>query len=81
MRQLLEVLKDVQCCHVAIAMIFMLLCRFTPEKLLRKCYVAAATFSQFVLLDVTLITKLLKYGKILMLCYVAKDYEDLKTDN
>ena len=43
-------------------------------------YVAAATFSPLLLLDVTLIVKLLKNGKFLKFCYLAEDSEDLKPD-
>jgi hypothetical protein len=48
-----------------------------------KHYVVVAIFSELLLLDVTLITKLLKNGKLLKLCYVVKDSkysEDLKLD-
>ena len=65
---------------VDVALIFLLLCWFTPEKLLRRRYVAVVTFSHFMLLDVTLITKLLKNGKLLKLCYLAEDSKDLKPD-
>ena len=65
---------------VVVAMIFLLLYGSTPEKILRRRYVAVATFSQFVLLDVTLIIQLLKNGKLLKLCYFAEDFEDIKSD-
>ena len=37
-------------------------------------------FSLLLLLDVTLIIKLLKNGKLLKFCYLDEDYEDLKPD-
>ena len=37
-------------------------------------------FSRFVLLDVTLIIKLLKNGNLIKFCYLAEDSEDLKPD-
>ena len=37
-------------------------------------------FSLLLLLDVTLIIKLLKNDKLLKFCYLAKDSEDLKPD-
>lgn len=66
--------------NVIAAMIFLLLCLFTLEKLLGRRYVDVATFSWFKLLNVTLITKLLKNGKILKLYYVDEDSEDLRPD-
>ena len=67
--------------NIDAVMTFLLMYRFTPEKLLRRHYVAAVMFSQFMLLDVTLFTKLLKNDKLLKLCYVVEDFEDLKSDD
>ncbi|CAL5202350.1 unnamed protein product [Lathyrus oleraceus] len=78
MRLQLEVLKDV---NIDVAMFFLFLCYFIHQKLMRRHYVAAVIFSQFLLLDMTLITKLLKNDKLLKLCYVTEDSEDLKTDD
>ena len=47
---------------------------------MRRRYVVAEVSSQFVLMDVILITKLLKNGKLLKLYYLAEDSKDLKLD-
>ena len=53
----------------------------THQKLSRRLCIVVAMFSQFFILDVTLINKLLKNDKLLKLCYVVEDYENLKTDD
>ena len=45
---------------------------------MRKQYVVATIFSQFVLMDVTLIVMILKDDKLLKFCYLAEDSKDLK---
>ena len=82
--------------YVDVAMFFLLLCWFTLKKLfktlccccnvhswevLQRRYISVAMFSPFLLLlDVTLIIKLLKSDKLLKFCYLVDDSEDLNPD-
>ena len=68
----LEVLKDV---NIAAAIFFLLLCYLTPQQLLRRYCCCCNVLLVVLLIAMTLNDKLLK------LCYVVEDTEDLKIDD